>query len=151
MALGTFPDLGKTLDESFLLKDPNKVQFDARPRHHKTLVPGLNSIPETRQQIGDGIGHPEFSLRSVCSDRSSAVSESPRRLRDARNLTLEGKRTEAQTAHVKCANIGPGTTAERATVLLTNRELGLALRLGDHGFLRHTELLLNPQSGCTEM
>jgi len=46
------------------------------------------------------------------------VSALPTRFHDARNLSLESERAEAETADAEFAKEGPGTTAELAAVVL---------------------------------
>src|SRR5262245_43486763 len=53
------------------------------------------------------------------------VSALPARLHDARNLSLESERAEAETADAELAKEGPGTTAELAAVVLAGLELRL--------------------------
>ena len=64
----------------------------------------------------------------------------PRSLGYARKLTLEGKASKTDTAHVKVAEESPWTAAQRTAVLLANSELRLALGFGDHGLFSHVEL-----------
>src|SRR6516165_4900719 len=50
----------------------------------------------------------------------------PARLHDARNLSLESERAEAETADAELAKERPRTTAELAAVVLAGLELRLA-------------------------
>jgi hypothetical protein len=61
-------------------------------------------------------------------DESCAWNNSislPARLDYARNFSLEGKTTEAQTAYAELPQEGARTTAELAAVVLAGLELGL--------------------------
>jgi hypothetical protein len=49
----------------------------------------------------------------------------PARLHNARNLSFESERTEAETANAELTKVSPGTTAELAAVVLTGLELRL--------------------------
>src|SRR5512141_526289 len=62
----------------------------------------------------------------------------PARLDHARDLAREGEFPEADPAQLELANVGSGPTADLAAGVCAHRELGLALRLGDHRQLGHS-------------
>src|SRR5712672_2396839 len=64
------------------------------------------------------------SLEQVrdCKPRTDSLIL-PARLDDARNLSLEGERTEAETAYAELAKERARTTAELAAVVLAGLEL----------------------------
>ena len=61
----------------------------------------------------------------------------PGSLAYARDLALVSQLAEADTADAVVPEIGVGTTAQLAAVVLPGGELGLSLLLQDHGFLSH--------------
>src|SRR3954463_7127892 len=62
----------------------------------------------------------------------------PARLRDARQLALEGSLPEADAAQVEAAHEAPRTAADHAAVVAACGELRLQLCLRDQRFLGHS-------------
>ena len=67
----------------------------------------------------------------------------PGRLHDPRNLTAQCQSAEAQPAKAELAQVSARASAQLATIVLTRRELGLLVVLGDAGCSGHRFLYLS--------
>src|SRR3990172_2940847 len=117
------------LDVALALQDLGDAHLEAGGRDDHLLVPSRRRVADARQHVANGIGH------------GHEVSLLPARLDDAGDLALQRTVAEADAAHLELAQERAGTAAQRAAIVLSHRELQLALRLGHLGKLRHSDLL----------
>src|SRR5512146_696401 len=100
---GPVPFLGDLGDEALGLEDPRDLALRARSRDDDLGVAGAGRVPDPRQHVGAGIGDVHAGL--------------PARLRDARQLALEGALPEADAAQVEAAHEAPRPAADHAAVV----------------------------------
>src|SRR6266567_7284523 len=90
-----------------------------------------------------------FRMRVSMSPMGSVMeSLLPARLDDADDLALQRALAEAESAHLELAKERARAAAQRASVVLADRELQLALGLRHLGKLRHRPLLVTGGTAC---